>query len=72
MMTAAKADDKGLGSLKEQQCTIAMGAQADNCTKNTKAIAECVGRVCGNEMRQLVMSGTESVVMFLHRTSGVL
>ena len=60
MMTATKADDKGLGSLKGQQCTAAMGAQADNYTKTTKAIAKCVGQVCGNEMQQLVLSGTGS------------
>ena len=50
MMTATKADDKELGSLKGQQCTAAMGAQADNYTKTTEAIAECVGQVHGNEI----------------------
>ena len=59
-MTAAKADDEGLRSLKELMCTAAMGTQADNCTKMTKAIAECVGRVHGNEMQQLVLCGTDS------------
>ena len=49
-MTATKADDKGLGSLKGQRYTSAMGMQADNYIKTTKAIAKCVGRVYGNEM----------------------
>ena len=40
--------------------TMAMGAQANNYTTMTKAIAEYVGRVCGNKMRQLVLSVTES------------
>ena len=61
-MTAStsKADDEGLGSLKGCVCTTAMGAQADNHTTTTKAIAKCFGRVHGNEMQQLVLSGTES------------
>ena len=58
--TATKADDKGLGSLKGQQCTAAIGAQADNCTKTTQATAKCMGQVHGNEMQQLALSGTES------------
>ena len=57
---AAKIENKGLGSLKGQQYTAAMGTQADNCTKTTKAIAKYMGRVYGNEMRQLVLSGNES------------
>ena len=51
MMTAnAKADDKGLGSLKGHVYTMAMGTQANKHTTTTKAIAECVGKVYGNKM----------------------
>ena len=61
-MTAnAKADDWGLGSLKGHVHTTAMGAQADNHTTTTKAIAECIGRVHGNQMQQLALSGKESM-----------
>ena len=60
MSASTKADEKGLGSLKGHVYTAAMGAQADDYTKTTKAIAEYVGRVYGNEMRQLVLNGKES------------
>ena len=46
----AKADDEGLGSLKGHVHATARGTQASNCTKTTKAMAKCVGWVCGNEM----------------------
>ena len=60
MTATAKEDDKGLASLKGCVCTAAMGTQANNHTMTTNAIAECVGRVHGNEMQQLVLSGKKS------------
>ena len=60
-MTAnTKADEKGIGSPKGHVHAVAMGTQANNCTTTTKAIAECVGRVHGNKMQNLVLSGAES------------
>ena len=59
MTVTTKADNKGPVSLKGHVCTMAMGTQANNCTTTTKAIAECVDRVCGDEMQQLVLSGKE-------------
>ena len=38
---------------------IGAGAQADQCTKTTKAIGEYVGRVYGNAMKKLVMHWVE-------------
>ena len=58
--SAAKTENKGLGSLKGHMHTMAMGTQANNCATTTKIITECVSRVCGNEMRQLVVSVKES------------
>ena len=60
MTATVKADDKGLGSLKGHVYIAAMGTQANNYTKTTKAIAKCVGWVYGNEMQQLVLNGKES------------
>ena len=71
MMTATeKADDKGLGSLKGHVHNAAMGTQADNYTKTTKAIAKCVGQVCGNEMRLLALNGKESTPTELTHPNG--
>ena len=58
--SAAKTENKELGSLKGYVHTMAMDTQANNCATTTKIIAECVSRVCGNEMRQLVVSVKES------------
>ena len=60
MTVNEKADDKGPGSLKGHVCTAAMGTQANNYTRTTKAIAEYVGEVYGNEMQQLVLNGKDS------------
>ena len=60
MIFSTKADDKGLGTLKGHMHTVAMGTQADNYTRTTKAIAKCMGWVYGNEMRLLVLNGKES------------
>ena len=49
-VSAAKADDERLASLKGHVRTTAVGAQADRHTTMTKAIAEHVNRVCGDEM----------------------
>ena len=59
-MTATKADNEGLGSLKGHVYTTAMGTQADSYARTTKAISKCVTRVYGNEMQQIVLSGKES------------
>ena len=50
MTVNAKADKKGLGSLEGHVCTVGLGTQANNYTRTKKAIAECMGRVHGNEM----------------------
>ena len=55
-----KADEKWLSSLKGHLCTAVIGAQADGHTTMSKAIAECIGRVHGNKMHQLALSGKES------------
>ena len=60
MTATAKEDDKGPVSLKGHVHTAAMGTQANDCTRMTKAIAECVGRVHVNNMQQLAQSGKES------------
>lgn len=64
-MTVEKDDkDKGLGALKESVYSLSVaGKQADGYTKTTKAIAEYVGRVYGNDMKQLVLNGTENIPM---------
>ena len=60
-MTVNAEIDDGLEGLKNHRCLTANGPkQADRHTKTTKAIGECVGRVCGDEMKKLVMKGTES------------
>ena len=52
-------------SLKELELhtygVMGVAEQADKCTQTTRAIREYVGRVFGQEMRELVGAGTESV-----------
>jgi hypothetical protein len=58
----AEHSDKSKAELeKHMYCMAEVGRQADQYAKSTKAIAEYVGRVYGQEMRSLVLSGTESV-----------
>ena len=54
----------GIAELKNKTCRIAgksNGEQADRCSETTKGIAQCVGRICGREMKKLVMAGKETV-----------
>ena len=55
-----KAPMHGIAELNGCVCSLAsVGMQADKCTKTTKAIAEYVGREHGQEMRMLVLKGTD-------------
>ena len=51
-------------------CTTAMGASADNHIKTTKAIAEHLGWVHGNKVKQLVLSGKKSTPTELAHLDG--
>ena len=55
-----KAPMYGIAELNGHVHSLAsVGMQADKCTKTTKAIAEYVGREHGQEMRMLVLKGTD-------------
>ena len=60
MTAPTKEDDEGLDSLKGHMHTAAMGTQANDHATTTKAVAECIGRVCGDKVQQLTLSGKES------------
>jgi hypothetical protein len=60
-MAAPSKTEEGLEALKNHQYRIsAVGLQADEYTKTTRAIAEYTARVYGHEMKQLVLLGKEA------------
>ena len=60
-MATASEDKPKISELKDKVCgTTDVGKQADECSKTAKAIGEYVGRVCGHEMKKLVLQLEES------------